>query len=85
MCPCCPLALQIAYMDKLLQRIDVPRPQHQLLTLVCLMVAAKYEEAEERLPNIPQLNEIAGTAFPKHAFNQMEVTILNQYVQRPIQ
>eukprot|EP01138_Halocafeteria_seosinensis_P015764 gb/GECG01016088.1/.p1 GENE.gb/GECG01016088.1/~~gb/GECG01016088.1/.p1 ORF type:complete len:340 (+),score=39.13 gb/GECG01016088.1/:1-1020(+) len=74
----CTLHTAVFYIDKLLQRYTMPKHHLQLLGLCCLNIAAKYEEAEERVPPVQQLNEIAKTSFSRGLVNQMEIMVLNQ-------
>jgi hypothetical protein len=52
----------ILYLDKIFREQDgrscPERSQWQLLATACLSCAAKYEEAEEHCPNIPELLEV---------------------------
>ena len=45
----------ILFMDKIFAKPEVKRDQWQLLATACITVAAKYEEAEEHCPIIPEL------------------------------
>eukprot|EP00563_Minutocellus_polymorphus_P012585 CAMPEP_0181067562 /NCGR_PEP_ID=MMETSP1070-20121207/25946_1 /TAXON_ID=265543 /ORGANISM="Minutocellus polymorphus, Strain NH13" /LENGTH=170 /DNA_ID=CAMNT_0023148243 /DNA_START=23 /DNA_END=532 /DNA_ORIENTATION=- len=45
----------IVFMDKIFANPEVKRDQWQLLATACITVAAKYEEAEEHCPIIPEL------------------------------
>mmetsp|Transcript_1661 Transcript_1661/g.3465 ORF Transcript_1661/g.3465 Transcript_1661/m.3465 type:complete len:327 (-) Transcript_1661:370-1350(-) len=45
----------ILFLDKIFRSRNIPRGQWQLLATACISVAAKYEEAEEHCPPIPDL------------------------------
>lgn len=47
--------VSILYLDKIFRSRDIPRGQWQLIATACISVAAKYEEAEEHCPPIPEL------------------------------
>lgn len=47
--------VSVLFMDKIFRSNAVPKNEWQLLATACLSVAAKYEEAEELNPPIPQL------------------------------
>jgi len=45
----------ILFLDKIFRSNHIPREKWQLLATACISVAAKYEEAEEHCPPIPDL------------------------------
>lgn len=47
--------VSVLFLDKIFRSTDIPRSQWQLLATACITVAAKYEEAEEHCPHIPEL------------------------------
>jgi Cyclin, N-terminal domain/Cyclin, C-terminal domain len=47
--------VSVLYLDKILRSREIPRSQWQLLATACITIAAKYEEAEEHCPHIPEL------------------------------
>ena len=68
----------VAYMDAFLQRMEVHRSRLQLVAMAALDIAAKYEEAEERVPSADVLNASANHSYPPHMLHQMSVLILNR-------
>jgi len=47
--------VSILFLDKIFRTNNIPRSQWQLIATACISVAAKYEEAEEHCPPIPDL------------------------------
>lgn len=47
--------VSVLYLDKIFRSREIPRGSWQLLATACLSLAAKYEEAEEMCPQIPDL------------------------------
>jgi len=47
--------VSILFLDKIFRSNNIPRSQWQLIATACISVAAKYEEAEEHCPPIPDL------------------------------
>ena len=47
--------VSILYLDKIFRSREIPRHQWKLMATACISVAAKYEEAEEHCPPIPDL------------------------------
>lgn len=50
--------VSILFLDKIFRTKNIPRSQWQLLATACISVAAKYEEAEEDCPRIPDLLQL---------------------------
>jgi hypothetical protein len=51
--------MQVAYLDRILQCTQVSRSRLQLVAISCIFIAAKFEEAEEHVPTVNELNEFA--------------------------
>jgi hypothetical protein len=69
----------ILYLDKIFRSRDIPRGQWQLLATACLNVAAKYEEAEEHCPPIPELLRLTKLGNAGHtplSFREGELEVL---------
>jgi Cyclin, N-terminal domain/Cyclin, C-terminal domain len=47
--------VSVLFLDKILRSTSIPRSEWQLLATACITIAAKYEEAEEHCPHIPEL------------------------------
>jgi len=71
--------VSILFLDKVFRSRDIPRSQWQLLATACLSVAAKYEEAEEHCPPIPELLQLTKLSSAGHtslSFREGELEIL---------
>lgn len=71
--------VSILFLDKIFRSRDIPRSQWQLLATACLSVAAKYEEAEEHCPPIPDLLKLTKLDQVGHtslSFREGEVDVL---------
>lgn len=71
--------VSILFLDKIFRSRDIPRNQWQLLATACLSVAAKYEEAEEHCPPIPDLLRLTKLSQVGHtslSFREGEVEVL---------
>jgi hypothetical protein len=71
--------VSILYLDKIFRTRDIPRSQWQLIATACISVAAKYEEAEEHCPPIPDLLELTKLSNAGHtslSFREGEVEVL---------
>lgn len=69
---------QVGFLDRVLQQVEVMHDRLQLVALCSLIIAAKYEEAEEDVPPLKTLLNRCKQAFEKRVVNQMEVLILNR-------
>jgi len=66
-------------MDKIFRSRDIPRSQWKLLATACISVAAKYEEAEEHCPPIPdllQLTKLSNAGINSLSFREGELEVL---------
>ncbi len=63
--------------------MDTHRSRYQLAAMACFLVAAKYEEAEENIPNAATLNQYASSLYETRLIHQMEVLLLTWCVFRP--
>jgi hypothetical protein len=52
------VAVAVCYWDNLLQVHQIAKEQWHMLALCCLRIAAKFEEAEERVPTMSELGKI---------------------------
>mmetsp|Transcript_33229 Transcript_33229/g.78492 ORF Transcript_33229/g.78492 Transcript_33229/m.78492 type:complete len:326 (+) Transcript_33229:74-1051(+) len=69
----------ILYLDKIFRSRNIPRGQWQLLATACISVAAKYEEAEEHCPPIPDLLRLTKLGSAGHtplSFREGELDVL---------
>lgn len=71
--------VSILFLDKLFRTREIPRSHWQLMATACLSVAAKYEEAEEHCPPIPDLLKLTKLNAVGHTsltFREGEVEVL---------
>lgn len=71
--------VSILFLDKIFRSRDIPRGQWQLLATACISVAAKYEEAEEHCPPIPDLLQLTKLSVSGHtslSFREGELDVL---------
>lgn len=68
----------VGYMDRVLQTVAVARNRLQLVACCCFIIAAKYEEAEERVPCSAAVSDFVNKAYPPEVINQTEVLILEK-------
>jgi len=71
--------VSILFLDKIFRSKDIPRSQWQLLATACISVAAKYEEAEEHCPPIPDLLHLTKLSEGGHtslSFREGELEVL---------
>lgn len=71
--------VSILYLDKIFRTRDIPRTRWQLLATACISVAAKYEEAEEHCPPIPELlrlTKLGQMGYTPLSFREGELEVL---------
>jgi len=71
--------VSVLYLDKIFRSAEIPRDQWQLFATACISIAAKYEEAEEHCPHIPELLQLTKLAHAGHtslSFRAGEVEVL---------
>ena len=71
--------VSVLFLDKLFRSRDIPRGQWQLLATACISIAAKYEEAEEHCPPIPELLRLTKLGNAGHtslSFREGELEVL---------
>jgi hypothetical protein len=69
----------VLYLDKIFRSSNIPRGQWQLLATACISIAAKYEEAEEHCPPIPELLRLTKLGSAGHtplSFREGEMEVL---------
>ncbi|CAB9512730.1 D-type cyclin [Seminavis robusta] len=73
--------VSVLFLDKILRsRNEIPREQWQLIATACISLAAKYEEAEEHCPHIPDLLRVSKLSNAGHTsltFREGETQVLN--------
>lgn len=60
------------------EKIAIPRNQLQLLALCCLLISTKYEEAEERVPNVSELVCFGQKRYTVQQLVELEATVLDK-------
>lgn len=68
----------IALLDSFLQRTTMPKNRLQLVAICCILIAAKYEEAEQNVPTVHQLNEYASNTYTPDIIHHMEIVVLTR-------
>uniref|UniRef100_A0A7S3QJF9 Cyclin N-terminal domain-containing protein n=1 Tax=Chaetoceros debilis TaxID=122233 RepID=A0A7S3QJF9_9STRA len=71
--------VSILMLDKIFRSNEIPRSHWQLLATACISIAAKYEEAEEHCPPIPDLLQLTRLSQAGHtslSFRDGEVECL---------
>ena len=71
--------VSILFLDKIFRTRDIPRTRWQLLATACISVAAKYEEAEEHCPPIPELlrlTKLGQMGYTPLSFREGELEVL---------
>lgn len=53
------------------------QPFYQLVAMVCILIAAKYGETDDKLPSMAELNEMSENAYPLDHFRKAETQVLN--------
>ena len=71
--------VSVLYLDKIFRSVEIPRNKWQLLATACITIAAKYEEAEEHCPHIPDLLKLTKLRDAGHtslSFREGELEVL---------
>ena len=68
----------VMYLDRMLQSLQIPRHKLQLVAVACILIAAKFEEMEEVVPTISDMNRYAQRAFIPEEIQNTEVVVLNR-------
>ena len=73
--------VSVLFLDKIFRSSQIPRNQWQLLATACITIAAKYEEAEEHCPHIPELLKLTKLREAGHnslSFREGELEVLQR-------
>jgi len=73
--------VSVLFLDKIFRSSDIPRNQWQILATACISIAAKYEEAEEHCPPIPELLQLTKLSSAGHTsltFREGELEVLRR-------
>ncbi|XP_031554295.1 cyclin-J-like [Actinia tenebrosa] len=71
------LHLAVCYMDFFMDKFIIQESQLHLLALSCMLLAAKFEENEDKIPTIATLNKFVNDIFKQAEYHQMELLLLN--------
>jgi hypothetical protein len=69
----------IGFVDMLLDITPVDTPRVQLVAIACILIAAKIEEQEDKVPRVHALTAMCGNAFSRDLILRMESFILNVF------
>lgn len=70
------LHLAIMCLDHFMDKYSIEDAQLHLIALCCLLIAAKFEESDVKIPRIQTLNYFVQNAFLANEFRQMELLLL---------
>ena len=59
--------VSVMFLDRVLHKVTVPRNKLQLVAIACILIAAKFEETEEKVPTLPEMNRYAQWYVSHHA------------------
>ena len=59
--------VSVMFLDRVLHKVTVPRNKLQLVAIACILIAAKSEETEEKVPTLPEMNRYAQWYVSHHA------------------
>lgn len=71
--------VSVLLLDKIFRTTEIPRSKWQLLATSCISIAAKYEEAEEHCPHIPELlrlTKLSTAGYTSLTFREGELEVL---------
>eukprot|EP00743_Colponemidia_sp_Colp-15_P012918 GILK01014848.1.p1 GENE.GILK01014848.1~~GILK01014848.1.p1 ORF type:complete len:288 (-),score=33.84 GILK01014848.1:116-868(-) len=73
----CTVHVAVSLLDRVLHQAVISRTRLQLVAMCCLVIAAKFEETESKVPSVKALQQCSNNAFSIELINQMEVYLLN--------
>ena len=68
----------VTYLDRFLNQVKVNRNKLQLVAIACILIAGKYEDIEEAVPTLSDMNRHAQYAFSADGIQRMELTVLRK-------
>ncbi|XP_077992616.1 cyclin-J-like isoform X2 [Glandiceps talaboti] len=71
------LHLAVTLLDKFMDKYDIEENQLHLVSLSCLLIAAKFEERDIKIPEISKLNAYVDNSYTWQDFLQMELLLLD--------
>jgi len=69
----------IGFVDMLLDITPIDTSRIQLVAMACILIAAKMEELEDKVPRVHTLTSISGNVFSREQVLKMESWILNAF------
>lgn len=70
--------VSVMLLDRILHNTSVTRNKLQLVAIACILIAAKYEETEEAVPSLSDMNRYAQWAYDQDQIYHMEIMVLNK-------
>ena len=68
----------VMFLDRILHKVQVERHELQLVAIACILIAAKYEEVEEVVPTLSEMNRHTQWAFSAESIQHMEFEVLRK-------
>mmetsp|Transcript_65803 Transcript_65803/g.208264 ORF Transcript_65803/g.208264 Transcript_65803/m.208264 type:complete len:312 (+) Transcript_65803:414-1349(+) len=68
----------VLYSDQVLSKVKVPKTSLQLVAMCCVLLAAKFEEPETKVPLLHHLNECSNNLYTIELIRKMEMAVLNE-------
>jgi len=68
--------MAVNYLDRILGQTTVHKTRLQLVSLACILVAAKHEEEPDCVPTIDKLNGYTNFAYSPELVKEMEILVL---------
>jgi len=68
--------MAVNYLDRILGQTTVHKTRLQLVSLVCILVAAKHDEEPDYVPTIEKLNGCTNYAYSPELIKEMEILVL---------
>lgn len=69
----------VTLLDNVLLNLEVTRSKLQLVACACILLSAKLNEMEDKIPSVEELNYCTDNAFTPELIVQMETIILNHF------
>jgi len=70
--------MAVHYLDRILGSVDVAKKQLQLVSMCCILIAAKYEEKDDHVPSVEDLNQCSENTYTPELIKEMEIMVLNR-------
>ena len=70
--------VSVMLLDRILHSVNVTRNKLQLVAIACILIAAKYEETEEAVPSLKDMDCYAEYDYGNEAIYNMEIHVLTK-------